>query len=109
MIGFHHVRARMRNKKDLEPFPATTAWKRFLDYLMYGVGIIAPVALIPQIIQIYTTKSSTGISLLTWLLLAFFNALWMLYGAAHKDKQLFFANALMVLFDLILIIGVLMY
>ena len=63
----------------------------------------------PQIIQVYTTKSASGVSLLTWILLTLFNMLWTLYGAAHKDKQLFFANALMVLFDLILIIGVLMY
>ena len=105
MTGFHHVRARMRR----EPFPATTAWKRFLDYLMYAVAIVAPLALVPQIIQVYTTKSAVGVSLLTWFLLASFNALWMLYGAVHKDKQLFFANALMVLFDLILIVGVLVY
>ena len=109
MLGFHHVRARVRRTKDLEPFPSRNTWKRFLDYLMYGVGIIAPLALLPQIIQIYTTKSSIGISLLTWLLLALINMLWAFYGAMHKDKQLFFANAFMVLFDLIIVFGILWY
>jgi uncharacterized protein with PQ loop repeat len=109
MNGFHHVRARMRREKELEPFPSTNAWKRFLDYLMYGVGIIAPLALLPQIIQIYTTKSSAGVSLFTWLLLALINALWAVYGMAHKDKQLFFANALIVVFDLVIVIGILLY
>ena len=105
MIGFHHVRARMRH----EPFPATTSWKRFLDYLMYGVGIVAPIALVPQIIQIYTTKSSVGVSLFTWCLLALINSLWALYGTVHNDRQIFFANALMVLFDLVIVVGILMY
>ncbi|MGD0328749.1 MAG: SemiSWEET family transporter [Minisyncoccia bacterium] len=109
MLGFRHIRARARLAKGLEPFPATNIWKRLLDYLMYGVGIVAPLALVPQIIQIYTTKSSTGISLLTWLLLACINALWALYGAVHKDKQLLFANILIVIFDLIIVIGILLY
>jgi uncharacterized protein with PQ loop repeat len=92
-----------------EPFPATAAWKRFLDYLMYAVGIIAPIALIPQIVQVYTTRSAAGVSFSTWFLLAFFNTLWTVYAAVHKDKQLFFANALMVVFDLIIVIGILLY
>ena len=109
MLGFHHVRARAWASKGLEPFPATTSLKRFLDYLMYGVGIIAPLALLPQILQIYTTRSATGVSFLTWFFVMCFNILWALYGAVHRDKQLFFANAFMVTFDLIVVIGILMY
>lgn len=109
MNGFHHVRARVRRAKGLEPFPARGALKRLLDYLMYGVGILAPIALVPQIIQIYTTKSSTGISLLTWLLLALINTLWALYGAVHKDRHILFAGTLIALFDLVIVVGILMY
>ena len=109
MIGFHHVRARVHASRGLEPFPATNAWKRFLDYLMYGVGIAAPLALVTQIFQIYTTHSAAGVSLLTWLLLTLFNALWMLYGSVHRDRQLFFANLLMALFDLVVVVGIMLY
>lgn len=103
------MRARARFTKDLEPFPATGALKRFFDYLMYGVGILAPLALLPQIIQIYSTKSSVGISLLTWVLLVCINTLWALYGAVHKDTHIFFANAFLILFDLIIVVGILAY
>ena len=109
MLGFHHMRARARIAKGLEPFPSTNAWKRLLDYLMYGVGILAPIALVPQILQIYTTKSSIGISLFTWILLAFINSLWAFYGIVHKDSQLVFANAFITLFDLIIVVGILVY
>jgi uncharacterized protein with PQ loop repeat len=109
MLGFHHVRARARGTEDLEPFPSENARKRFLDYLMYGVGIIAPIALLPQIIQLYTTKSSAGISLLTWFFLALINTLWAIYAMAHKDKQLLFASIFMALFDLIIVVGILLY
>jgi len=109
MIGFHHLRARARVSQGLEPFPSKDALKRFLDYLMYGVGVIAPIALVPQIIQIYDTKSSAGVSLLTWSLITIFNTLWAIYGAVHKDKHIFFANVFVVLFDLVIVIGILKY
>lgn len=109
MNGFHHVRARVHSVQGLEPFPATNAWKRFLDYLMYGVGIFAPLALVPQILQIYTTKSSVGLSLPTWALLTVFNILWVIYGATHKDTHIFFASMLMALFNLVVVVGILVY
>ena len=109
MIGFHHLRARALVARGLEPFPAKDARKRFLDRLMYGVGIFAPVALLPQIFQIYSTKSGAGVSIFTWSLLTLLNLLWALYGAVHKDGQIFFANAFIALFDLAIVIGILLY
>lgn len=109
MHGFHHLRKRVRMTRGLEPYPARSSWKRYLDYLMYGVGILAPIALLPQILQIYSTKSAAGVSLPTWSLLMLANLLWALYGAVHKDNQLFFANALMAAFVFIIIAGILLY
>jgi len=76
---------------------------------MYVVGIFAPLALVPQILQLYTTRSGAGLSLLTWLLLVAVNMLWALYGIAHKDKHIFVASALMGLFNLVIVIGILLY
>ncbi|MBI4065878.1 hypothetical protein HY412_01650 [Candidatus Kaiserbacteria bacterium] len=109
MNGFHHLRARARATKGLESFPSRNKWKRLLDYLMYAVGIFAPIALVPQIIQLYTTKSATGLALPTWLLFVVVNLLWTTYGVVHKDKHILFANLFMALFNSIVVVGVLMY
>lgn len=109
MHGFHHLRKRMRGVEGLEPFPARSALTRRLDYLMYGVGLAAPLALLPQILQIYGTRSGAGVSLLTWVLLATANLLWMLYAIAHKDTHILFASMLMVGFHLAIIVGLLLY
>ena len=109
MDGFHHLRARARVTRGLEPFPSRNKMKRFLDYLMYAVGILAPLALIPQIIQLYTTKSSEGLALPTWILFTIFNILWATYGVVHKDKHIIYANVFMALFNAIVVVGVLMY
>jgi len=109
MLGFHHLRSRALATKGLEPFPARSSWKRFLDHLMYGVGVLAPLALLPQVIQIYTTKNASGISLATWTLLTFFSVLWMLYGIAHKDKPIIIAHVLFAILNALVAVGALLY
>jgi uncharacterized protein with PQ loop repeat len=99
----------MRISKGLEPFPAHGPGKRFLDYLMYGVGIFAPLALLPQIHQLYASRNASGLSLTTSFLLCVVNSLWGLYGLAHKDTQLFLANVLMMLFNISILVGILLY
>ena len=109
MLGFHHLRSRALISGGLEPFPARGALKRFLDRLMYAVGILAPFALLPQAVRLYATKSSEGISLTTWVLLAFSNFLWLIYGIVHKDKPIIIAHSLFIVMDIAIVIGVLMY
>ncbi len=109
MHGFTHLRKRMRVSGGMEPFPARSALKRWLDYIMYGVGVLAPLALLPQIIQIYSTKSGAGVSLMTWSLLMCVNVMWGIYAAVHRDRHILFANSLLFCFDAIIVIGLLMY
>ncbi len=107
--GFHHLRKRIRVAQGIEPFPARSIGMRAFDYLMYVVGILAPFALLPQTFQIYNTKSSEGVSLLTWILLTIASILWTIYAAVHKDKHLLFASGLMIISHLAIVIGLLIY
>jgi uncharacterized protein with PQ loop repeat len=109
MSGFHHLRRRARVSKGLEPFPARVAWKRALDYVMYGVGVLAPLALLPQIERVYTEQSAGGLSLTTWTLLCVFNGMWALYGLVHRDMQIVVASILMGLFNGVILLGILLY
>ncbi len=109
MNGFHHLRKRMRVSSGLEPFPARTAFKRALDYIMYGVALFAPLALLPQIIQIYSTKSGAGVSLVTWSLLICVNVMWGIYAVVHRDRHILFANSLLFCFGFVIVIGLLVY
>lgn len=109
MLGFHHLRSRALLSGGLEPFPARGALKHFLDRLMYAVGVLAPFALLPQVVQLYTEKSSAGVSLTTWVLLAFSNLLWLMYGVVHRDKPIIIAHFLFIVMDASIVAGVLMY
>lgn len=109
MHGFHHLRERARVTQGLEPFPARSFTLRAFDRLMYGVAFFAPFALLPQIFQIYNTKSSIGVSLLTWVLLTCSSILWTIYGVVHKDTHILFASGFTIAFHLTIIIGLLSY
>lgn len=80
---------------------------QFFDYLMYAVSVIQPLALVPQIVSVWVDGVTAGISISTWLLLGFFNALWAVYGVIHRDRIIFIANFLMMAGDLAVVIGVL--
>ena len=109
MHGFHHLRTRECVTQGLEPFPSHSTPKRVLDYIMYAVGFLAPLALLPQIFQIYSTQSSEGVSLLTWVLLTLSSILWTIYAVVHKDKHILFASGSMIVFHLTIVIGLLIY
>lgn len=109
MLGFHHLRSRALASGGLEPFPARSTLTRFLDRLMYLVGVLAPFALLPQVVRLYETRSSDGISLATWILLACSNVLWFLYGIVHKDKPIFISHFLFILMDAAIIAAALKY
>ena len=108
MLGFHHLRRRVRAASGLEPFPAA-GFRRYFDYLMYGVGFVMPVALVPQVVAVYVSHDTAGISIATWLLLTLFNVLWAIYGILHRDVPIAIANTLLTVFDIAIVLGVLLY
>jgi len=62
-IGYNEVHERTSSppppqavSRGLEPFPARTPWKRMLDKAVLGVGVIGPLASIPQVLKIYLTR-----------------------------------------------------
>ena len=79
------------------------------DYVMYGVGIVQPLALVPQVLAIYVAHSKVGVSLATWILLTLFNTLWAIYGYTHKAAPILIANILLTVLDLAIVLGVLFY
>lgn len=81
----------------------------FLDKLTFTVGIVGPFTVLPQVYAIFSTQSATGVSLTTWSLIFLMTLPWILYGIAHKNKLILVCFALWAIFDLLVVIGVLLY
>jgi uncharacterized protein with PQ loop repeat len=98
-----HERTAMHQKHN------KTSYKVLLDKITFVAGIIGPFTVLPQIYSIFTTKSATGVSLLTWALIFIVTFPWILYGIAHKEKSIIVSFILWEVANLLVVIGVLLY
>lgn len=76
---------------------------------MYGVAVVAPLVLLPQVFTLYQTKDASGLSLITWCMLTVINVLWVVYASIHKERPIMIASSLMIILDLVISIGIIMY
>lgn len=109
MKGLHHLHIRKRVRNGLEPFPARTAWKRYLDRLVFAVGVVGPLASIPQVLKIYLTHNAGGISVISWGTLALFDIPWIAYGLVHRERPIALTYSLWFIINILVTIGATMY
>jgi uncharacterized protein with PQ loop repeat len=71
--------------------------------------VVQPLTVLPQIIHIFQQHSAKDVSLLTWVLLLIFNALNFIYATVFKIKPIIINNAVWVVVDAMVVVGVAMY
>jgi len=105
MSVLHHLHTRKRR----EPYPASAYKLRVLDGVVYVVGILGPFATIPQLVQIYTTHSAVGVSVLSWGTYAVFDIPFIIYATVHKEKPLMVCYWLWLFFNCAVAFGAVLY
>jgi MtN3 and saliva related transmembrane protein len=103
MPPHYHRRARR------EPYPSQRLWMRVLDIVVYIVGILGPLATIPQLYQIYSTHDAMGVSFITWAMYAVFDLPWVIYAFVHKEPPLIICYLLWFIFNILVAVGALLY
>lgn len=76
---------------------------------MYCVAVTMPLTTAPQIVQLYTTRTSIGLSLAMWVLYLLFGFVPLAYGVVYQLRPIIIANLLWILVDLIMIAGIIKY
>jgi MtN3 and saliva related transmembrane protein len=107
--GEHHLHQRKRIYKRLEPIPNPKALKRFLDRIMVFIATAGPIAVLPQMFDVFFTKNVTGLSLTTWTLWTLLSFVWLLYGVLHKEPPIIVSNILYIVLQGLVVGGILMY
>jgi len=107
--GLHHLHKRKRIYKKFEPYPHPNKFIRRYDEFMWLVAIIVPLMAIPQIYKIWVFRSAQDVSLISWTAFMLSGCAWLVYSIIHKDKPLIINSLLWVIFDLLVIIGILLY
>lgn len=105
-LGIRHKYERRIGQKKT---PKKTPYIVFLDKLTFVIGIIGPFTVVPQIYNIFSTKSAAGVSAATWALIFAVTFPWVLYGIAHKEKSIIVSFILWEIMNATVVIGVLLY
>lgn len=88
---------------------AISANKKIIGTSMLFVGVIMPLTQIPQIVTLYTTKVTTGISLETWIMYFFLCLIPIAYGVVYKLPPLIISNILWTIVNVVVIAGILKF
>ncbi|HRH24518.1 MAG TPA: SemiSWEET family transporter [Candidatus Paceibacterota bacterium] len=110
MIGFdHHLHLRKRVYKKLEQYPNPDTLKRFLDKAMVFVGIAGPLAMLPQVYQVFATQDAKGLSIITWFIWTLTSALWLTYGVIHKETPIVVSNSIYIALHVTIVVAILVF
>ena len=81
----------------------------FIDILGFFAGICVTISVIPQILKIWKTKKVKDISLLTFSVLTFGVALWVLYGVIKNDLPIIITNSISLSLNILMVYFIIYY
>ncbi|MDR7210828.1 SemiSWEET transporter [Flavobacterium piscis] len=79
------------------------------DILGVSAGICVTISVVPQIVKVWKTKKVKQISLLTFSVLTFGIALWIVYGILKKDFPIILSNSISLFLNLIMVYFIIYY
>jgi len=81
----------------------------FIDILGFVAGICVTISVIPQILKVWKTKKVKDISLLTFSVLTFGVALWVLYGVLKNDLPIIVSNGISLALNIVMVYFIIYY
>jgi len=81
----------------------------FIDVLGFVAGICVTISVIPQILKVWKTKKVKDISLLTFSILTFGVALWVLYGVLKNDLPIIVSNGISLSLNIVMVYFIIYY
>jgi MtN3 and saliva related transmembrane protein len=74
-----------------------------LQLLGLAAGTITSITFLPQVIQIWKTKSAKDLSMFMLLLLIIGVSMWLIYGILVMDAAIIYTNSMVLTMSLILV------
>ena len=89
----------MKNKKKMTS----------IDKLMYFASLAYPFTAVPQIVQVYTSKDVTSLSLISFALYVIFGTIFLIYAANKKLRPLVIEGALWLVIYVAMLVGIIIF
>lgn len=92
-------------------YKAKTHKKKYVLFnkLILLLAFGTPLLTLPQLLTVWKHRQVEGLSLTTWAGYAVMSLLWLIYGAMHNEKPIVITNALLLLIDAGIAVGILIY
>ena len=80
-----------------------------IDILGLFAGACVTISVIPQIVKVWKTKKVKQISLLTFSILTFGIAIWVVYGVLKNDLPIIITNSVSLFLNLMMVYFIIYY
>ncbi len=107
--AMHHFHVRKRVHHYLEDYPHPDNIKQFIDRCIYYVGVLGPIATLPQLWNIWVEKEAGGVSVYTFSAYLFISCFWFIYGVLHEEKPIVFIYTFCILVQSFVVAGIFLY
>ncbi len=104
-IGPHH--AYHHHKKPHHHTIKNTGLADLIDKSIYIIGFIGVAANFPQLFNIWISKQTAGVSLVSWSFFLIGSFFWFGYGVIHKEKPIIVLNGLLISVQAGIVLGLL--
>lgn len=109
MLGLRHLHQRRKRIAEGSPTVKSALNKAKIDLLIYIAAFVGPLALLPQVLNVYVTRDASGLFLPTWFMFGALNFLWILYGRVHREKPIVITNSALMVLNFSVAIGILLF
>ncbi len=105
-IGAHHAYRRdlHTHKKRI-----SNSLAKFIDKSIFLIGFLSVAANLPQLWDIWVSKNTSGVSLLSWTGFFVGSFFWFGYGWLHREKPIMVVNGLLIFVQAGIVLGLLMH
>ena len=93
------------------PVPTTTKPRgdTLLRRLLGGMSVFTLLMTVPQVVTIWFKHQASGVSVFTWGAYLLSAILWLVFGVRKRDKNIYLPCTAWIAFDLLVIVGVVVY
>jgi len=110
--GVHNLSKRRRHSerfRTLHDYPSKKRYVRAYDRFLLFFAVLAPLASIPQVAQVFFHRSVDGLSFSSWLAYALITIPWLVYGLIHREKPIIITYIMLLLLNSAIVVGIVIY
>ncbi|MEO8581417.1 MAG: hypothetical protein ABI425_02430 [Patescibacteria group bacterium] len=100
-FGMHHI----KKKRSVKTFWLKKSVSQAYGYFIYVVAFMAIVVNIPQLITVWVSKDSSGLSVTSWVGFSIISFAWFVYGVLNGEKPIILTNFCLVLVQVLIVLG----